>query len=179
MTVPGYIVLTINEFSDRTSMRVELLTLKMLPSLAELAREAEPLFGSPMAEDSGFHEFIRRKVAQQEALAVCDGANPDEVMGVIAFSHHNSAISWLAVFERYRGRGVGSKLLSQALRELGANNAVSVVTFREDNPDGIPARQLYKKFGFADSDPEYVRDGRPGCLMVRPPQSRSTSKQQH
>ncbi len=152
-------------------MRVESFTLNMLPSLVQLAREVEPLFGSPMAEDSEFHEFIRRKVAQREALVVCDSLNRGEVMGVIAFSHHNSAISWLAVFERYRGRGVGSMLLSQALRGLGANNAVSVVTFREGNPAGIPARKLYKKFGFADSDPEYVRDGRPGCLMVRPPQT--------
>lgn len=159
--------MALNDFPDRMSIRVESFTLKMWPSLVKLAREAEPLFGSPMAEDSGFHEFIRRKVAQQEALAVRDRANPDEVMGVIAFSRHSHAISWLAVFERYRGRGVGSKLLSQALSELGANNAVSVVTFREENPAGIPARQLYRKFGFADSDPEYVRDGRPGCLMVR------------
>ena len=40
---------------------IELFTLEMLPSLIRLAREVEPLFEGPMAEDKGFHEFIRRK----------------------------------------------------------------------------------------------------------------------
>lgn len=158
-------------------IKVQPFTVDMMPSLMELAREVEPLFEGTMAEDRGFHEFVHRKVAQHEALAVCDRLNSNEVMGVIAFSHHNSAISWLAVFERYRGKGVGSELLSQALRELGDDNPIRVVTFREDNSGGIPARRLYKRFGFADSDPDYVYNGLPRCVMVRSPQGHSTNEQ--
>lgn len=163
--------------SDIPVIKVQLFTVDMMPSLVRLAQEVEPLFEGAMAEDRGFYEFVHRKVAQREALAVCDGLNSNEVMGVIAFSHHNNAISWLAVFECYREGGIGSALLSQALRELGDDKSIRVVTFREDNSGGIPARRLYKKFGFADSDPDYVYDGLPRCVMVRPPQGHSTNEQ--
>jgi hypothetical protein len=82
-----------NEFPERASIQVELFTPKMWPSLVELAREVEGLFGSPMAEDGGFMEFIRRKMAQHEAWAECDRLNSSEILGSIAVSHHNSARS--------------------------------------------------------------------------------------
>jgi GNAT superfamily N-acetyltransferase len=148
---------------------VELFTLEMLPSLIKLAREVEPLFESPMTEDDGFHTFIRRKVAQHEAFIVRDGGS-NEVKGLIAISHHNSAISWLAVFEKHRGKGVGSSLLAKAITELGRGNEISVVTFRADNEAGIPARKLYQKFGFIDYDVNYYHDGLIRCLMKRSPE---------
>ena len=74
-------------------MQVEPLTPDMMPSLVKLAREVEPLFEGPMAEDKNFHEFIGRKIAQHEALVVCDEKQSNELMGLIAFSHNNNAIS--------------------------------------------------------------------------------------
>ena len=152
-------------------MQVEPFTPDMMPSLITLAREVEPLFESPMAEDKGFHEFIKRKIAQHEALVVCDGKQSDELMGLIAFSHNNNAISWFAVFEEYRGRGIGTELLAQAISELDSKKEITVITFREDNEGGLPARRLYQKFGFKDFDANYFHDGHPRCFMKRPPQA--------
>ena len=151
-------------------MRVDPLTPDMMPSLVKLAREVEPLFEGPMAEDKGFHEFIRRKIARHEALVVCDEKQSDELIGLIAFSHNNNAISWFAVFEKHRGRGIGTRLLAQALNELDSKKEISVITFREDNEAGNPARKLYQKFGFKDFDTNYFHDGHPRCVMKRPRQ---------
>ncbi len=151
-------------------MRVEPLTPDMVPSLVKLAREVEPLFEGPMAEDKGFHEFIKRKIAHHEALVVCDGKQSNELMGLIAFSHNNNAISWFAVFEKHRGKGIGSELLERALNDLDSKIEISVITFREDNEAGKPARRLYQKFGFKDFDKNYFHDGHPRCFMKRPPQ---------
>jgi len=151
-------------------MRVEQFTLAMMPSLVKLAREVEPLFEGSMAEDKGFHEFIQRKVTQHEALMIRDGEHSNELTGLIAFSHNNNAISWFAVFEKHRGKGIGSHLLAQALNELNSKTGISVITFREDNLEGLPARRLYQKFGFKDFDTNYTHDGHPGCIMKRLPQ---------
>jgi ribosomal protein S18 acetylase RimI-like enzyme len=151
-------------------MRVERFTLAMMPSLVKLAREVEPLFEGFMAEDNDFHEFIERKIAQHEALMIRDGEHSNELMGLIAFSHNNNAISWFAVFEKHQGKGMGSHLLAQALTELNSKIGISVITFREDNVAGVPARRLFRKFGFKDFDTNYFHDGHPGCVMKRLPQ---------
>jgi len=39
-------------------------------------------------------------------------------MGFIGFSRTNNRISWFAMSEKYRGKGVGSRLLKTALRQL-------------------------------------------------------------
>ena len=151
-------------------MQVEPFTLDIMPSLVKLAREVEPLFEGSMAEDKVFHEFIQRKIAQHEAFIVRDGEHSTELMGLIAFSHHNNAISWFAIFEKHREKGIGSKLLAYALNELNNKIEITVTTFREDNEAGIPARRLYQKFGFRDFDANYFHDGHPRCVMKRPPQ---------
>jgi len=151
-------------------MQVEPFELDMMPSLVKLAREVEPLFEGHMAEDKGFHEFIRRKIAQHEAFVIIDREQSNELLGLIAFSHHNNAISWFAVFEKHRRKGIGSKLLAHAINELDRKTEISVTTFREDHKEGIPARRLYQKFGFRDFDTNYYYDGLPRCVMKRPPQ---------
>jgi len=150
-------------------MLVEPATTEIIPSLQELAREVEPLFEGPMSDNKGFHEFIRRKIIQDEALMVRDGEHFNELMGLIAFSHRNSAISWLAVFKKHKGKGIGSKLLEQAISKLGNKREISVITFSEHNESGLPARSLYQKFGFQDFYPNYYHDGLIRCIMKRPP----------
>ena len=152
-------------------MHIESLTPSMMPSLINLAREVEPLFEARLADDRGFQEFIAKKILQHEALVVCEESNLSSLMGLIAFSHNNNAISWFAVFEQYRGRGIGTELLSQALNELDSKREVSVITFRENNKAGNPARRLYQKFGFKDFDVNFFHDEHPRCLMIRPLQT--------
>lgn len=151
-------------------MQVELATYKIIPAWIELAREVEPLFEGSMAEDDGFHKFMKRRIKRSEALMICDESHSDELMGLIAFSRNNNVIAWLAVFEKHRRKGIGSELLEHALKDLDGMKEISVTTFREDSKEGLPARQLFQKYGFIDFDTNAFYDGHPRCVMKRPPQ---------
>jgi diadenosine tetraphosphate (Ap4A) HIT family hydrolase/predicted GNAT family acetyltransferase len=88
-------------------------------------------------------------------------------MGFICFSRMENKTSWFAVSEKYRGKGVGSRLLKTALRQLDTNKDVSVDTFVDGYEPGMAARALYEKFGFVEKN-LFEYDGNPRCTMVRP-----------
>ena len=56
------------------------------------------------------------------------------------------------LFEKYRNKGVGGRLLKTSLRQLDTTREISVVTFRDDYLPGAPARAIYAKSGFADRE---------------------------
>ena len=149
-------------------MKIETATEDIIPEWEHLACEVESLFEGRMAGEKEFSAFMVRKIAQQEAFVVRDRNHGGELLGLIAVSYKNSAISWFAVSEEYRGRGIGSELLAHALKNMDKTRDISVVTFREDDERGLPARRLYRKFGFKDFDKYLIHDGLPRCLMKRP-----------
>lgn len=90
---------------------------------------------------------------------------------LLGFSLTNNRISWFAVFEKYRKKGVGSKLLECALNQLEKSKEITVETFQADYKPGIPARHLYNKFKFEDSDNTAVEgEGNPRCIMIKLPE---------
>ena len=137
-------------------MLVEKVTLDIIPAWENLAREVEPLFEDKMAGDKDFREFMVRKIAQRDAFMVRDKEHSNELLGLIAISHHINAISWFAISEKNRGKGIGTLLLSYAIADMDKTKEISVITFREDSKQGQPARKLYKKFGFIDFDPDFI-----------------------
>jgi ribosomal protein S18 acetylase RimI-like enzyme len=151
-------------------MQVIKATNEIIPAWEDLAREVEPLFEGRMAGDKGFHEFMNRKIVQNDAFVVRDPNRPESLLGLIAVSHHVNAISWFAVIKKHRGKGIGELLLGHAVKDLDQTREISVITFRENNKQGLPARRLYQKFGFKDFDVNYIHDGHHRCLMKRPPQ---------
>ncbi len=148
-------------------MLVEKVTLDIIPAWEDLAREVEPLFEDKMAGDKEFREFMARKIAQQDAFMVRD--NSKKLLGLIAISHHNNGISWFAVSEKHRGKGIGTLLLSHAIDDMDETKEISVITFRDDSKAGQPARKLYQKFDFKDFDPDFIFKGHHRCIMKRPP----------
>ncbi len=131
-------------------MNVEIATKEIIPELLELAREMEPLFEAPMADNPEFKAHIEDKIEKNEVLIVRDKEHYNALMGGIVISHSNSEILWFAVFNKYRRKGAGEKLLDYAINELGRDKVIEVTTFQENNLEGIPARRLYEKFGFAE-----------------------------
>jgi diadenosine tetraphosphate (Ap4A) HIT family hydrolase len=73
-------------------------------------------------------------------------------MGFIGFSHKNNSITWFGVFEKYRNKGVGSRLLKTALRQLDNTRTIWIETYPEGYTSGVPAKTLYRKFGFIETD---------------------------
>src|SRR4030042_3041144 len=146
-------------------MQVEKATTDIIPAWEELAREVEPLFEGRMGGEKEFREFMIRKIAQQDAFFIRDHSHSDNLLGLIAVSHHNNAISWFAVFEKHRGKGIGTMLLAYAIKDMDQTREISVIAFKEDNKKGLPARRLYQKFGFKDFDNNFIHDGNRRCLM--------------
>ena len=141
---------------------------KDLPAWYALATEVSQIFQHPddMGTDSEFATYIQSKVSKYEALTAVDYMSGKN-MGFIGFSRTNNRISWFAVSERYRNKGVGGRLLKTALRQLDTVREISVTTFRDGYLPGMSARAVYTKFGFTDRELT-THDGLPRSLMVRP-----------
>jgi GNAT superfamily N-acetyltransferase len=151
-------------------MEIRIATREDFAGWIELAKEVELLFG-PMAREASFHGALDRTIGEQRAFCVRsgDGAPGAPLCGGIMISLKKNSIGWLAVARTQRRKGIGAALLSYALQRLDANADISVNTFSEDVPDGIPARRLYRRFGFRDrSKGEPTPAGIPTVTMVRP-----------
>lgn len=141
-----------------------------IPAWRALAGDVAYVFGdAAMATDAKFNEYMESKISKFEALIAVDRASGD-CLGVIGFSRTYNRISWFGVFERHRGKGIGKRLLATALRQLDNTKEISVITFREDDALGQPARAVYRKLGFVDAD-NTVSDnaGNLRCKMVLAP----------
>jgi GNAT superfamily N-acetyltransferase len=128
-------------------MRVIAATEADMPSWLEIVDEVEPLFG-PMPD---FRTRLENNIRRGTALAArsTDGS----VLGGVLFCIRAdpAVISWLAVRSTHRRAGIGTVLLSQALR-LTATMDVVVNTFGPDNAGGGPARRLCARSGFIAVD---------------------------
>jgi len=74
-------------------------------------------------------------------------------------------VQTIAVVPEYEGRGIGSALLTELIRESGLRNAADVLLeVRADNPR---AQRLYRRFGFEQIHirPRYYRDGVDALIM--------------
>jgi len=118
-------------------------------SWLELATEVSPVFQHPsdMSKDSEFFIYIKNKISKYEALTAIDYMS-GKCMGFIGFSRTHNRISWFAVSEKYRNKNAGNRLLKTALRQLNTNKDITVTTFRNEYIPGLPARNLYNKYGF-------------------------------
>jgi diadenosine tetraphosphate (Ap4A) HIT family hydrolase/ribosomal protein S18 acetylase RimI-like enzyme len=134
-----------------------------------MATEVSPIFRHPadMGRDPEFIEYAKSKSSKFEALTAVDymsGAN----IGFIGFSRTYNRITWFGVSEKHRNKGVGSRLLKTALRQLDTNREITVTTFRDSYAPGAAARIIYGKFGFTECELT-EHNGLPRSLLVRPP----------
>ncbi len=150
-------------------MLIKALSSDYIPQWLDLAREMEPIFQGIMVNDTKFQDFMKRKIEEKEVFMVLDRMNPLVVMGIIAFSKKNNHVAWFGVFEKYRKKGVGSKLLECAINQLDNTKEIEVITFRDDQPYALPAKNIYKKYGFKEIDNSMFHNNQPRCLMKRPP----------
>ncbi|MDR1821320.1 MAG: GNAT family N-acetyltransferase [Oscillospiraceae bacterium] len=119
-----------------------------------------------MGTDPEFIAYAKSKASKYEALTAVDymtGAN----MGFIGFSRTHNRITWFGVSEKYRGKGVGSRLLKTALRQLEHIKPITVETYPEGYEPGVPAKKLYRRFGFAETQSKLTGPHKlPICLMT-------------
>ncbi len=79
-------------------------------------------------------------------------AKDDELVAISMSWHepelwpHSGFVFWLAVSERHRGRGLGSFVLTRALKHMAQDGLSDAVTYTLESM--LPAVQLYLKLGF-------------------------------
>lgn len=147
-------------------MLIRWATEKDKPAWIELADNVANIFGSAsMATDKDFLEYVDAKLSKFEALIAIDRMS-NRCLGIIGFSRTNNRITWFGVFEQYRNKGIGTRLLKTALRQLDNTKEITVETFCDDYAVGLPARAVYHKAGFVDvDDPIFDHFGNPRCKM--------------
>lgn len=98
-------------------MLIRWVTEKDLPAWYALATEVSQIFQHPgnMGTDPEFASYAQSKVSKYEALTAVDYMSGKN-MGFIGFSRTNNRISWFAVFEKYRNKGVGGRLVKTSMR---------------------------------------------------------------
>lgn len=116
-----------------------------------LAAQVEHWFG-PMVGEPGFLEVLSRHTGRGTALVADAGAGED-LLGGLLFTAKPPAyyVRWLVVAEHARGRGIGSALMSDAMRRFVTGpGVVEVVTFGADHPGAAEsgARAFYERLGF-------------------------------
>lgn len=86
----------------------------------------------------------------------------DEVAGTVAmipFDDDSYELTKMAVDPKFRGRGIGDKLMEACIEFTRASSRNSIIL--ESNTKQVPAIRLYRKFGFVETplDPnsQYVR----------------------
>ncbi|MFP3869940.1 MAG: GNAT family N-acetyltransferase [Syntrophobacteria bacterium] len=89
----------------------------------------------------------------------------DDIEGYIVFSPDGHVIS-MAVAPRRRRRGVGSRLLGEAIGRCAGSPL-----YLEVRVSNVGAQQFYECLGFRKSElrPRYYLDGEDAVVMVRPP----------
>ena len=148
-------------------MLIRWATENDLPAWYELATEVSQIFQHPgdMGEELKSKKSGIGTVGRQEMLTAID--NNGKNMGFICFSRTDNSITWFAVSEKYRGEGVGDRLLKTAILQLDTTKDITVCTFTADDPQGAAARTLYKKYGFIIESPA-EHNGLPRVEMKRP-----------
>lgn len=139
-----------------------------LPAWYALATEVSPIFRHPadMGKDPEFISYAKSKAGKYEALTAVDYVSGSNI-GFIGFSRTNNRITWFGVSEKYRCRGVGSRLLKTAMRQLDPMKPITVETFPEGYAPGIPAKNLYRKFGFMETESDLIGPhDLPICRMI-------------
>jgi len=153
-------------------MLIRMAQEKDIDAWLALAKSVSPVFGvEDMSKDSAFIGYISAKISKCEAIAAVDRMSGTP-LGFIGFSKKHNRISWLAVDENHRGKGIGSKLLKCTINQMDWESAITVITFRKSASEGKAAIALYKKFGFKIIDEAVVDEhGSPRCKMSYKPKN--------
>lgn len=152
------------------NMLIRWATQSDKPAWVLLAENVAHIFGNVnMPTDDDFHEYMDGKLSKYEALIAVDRMT-NECLGIVGFSRTFNRITWFGVFEKHRGKGIGTMLMKCALNQLDSSKEMTVETYRDDFPLGAPARKVYHKVGFLDVDNTiFDHLGNPRCKMVIAP----------
>ncbi|MCL2079463.1 MAG: GNAT family N-acetyltransferase [Oscillospiraceae bacterium] len=149
-------------------MLIRWATEQDLPAWYDIATELSVIMRHPadMGKDPELMSYAKNKTSKNEALTAVDYMS-NQNMGFIGFSRTFNRITWIGVSEKYRGKSVGNRLLKTALRQLDHTKPITVETYPEGYEPGVPAKNLYRKFGFIETESDLLLPHFYGHLVCR------------
>ncbi|MGN0906660.1 MAG: GNAT family N-acetyltransferase [Bullifex sp.] len=117
--------------------------LSDVPSWMSLAWKVASSFPGMDAEE---HEMaLKEFISNGEALL---SDNDGKVTGALLFSKEASTLCFLAVDPDHRREHIARDLVEHMLSLMDAQRDITVTTYRDDVPEGRPARAFYLSMGF-------------------------------
>jgi ElaA protein len=89
-----------------------------------------------------------------------EAGTPVAYLRVLSEPSGTARIGRVVVAPSHRGAGLGSRVMTAAMHEVGARDAILDAQ--------TEAAALYRRFGFEQTGPEFVEDGIPHVPMRRP-----------
>lgn len=108
--------------------------------LLELVKDNFP--GLDMEE---YKKGLSTRILEQGALAAKEN---DMLIGAMLFSRESKELEFLAIHPQYRRLGTATALIQYMFAFFPKGSCFTVITYREDDPKGKAARELYKRIGF-------------------------------
>ncbi len=130
-------------------MMIALATKHDIDQWMDLVNKVKELF--PGLETQEALEEHRNTVLEfmDKGAAICAKTDTG-IVGTLLFSKESNVLCFLATDAQYRRQHIAEKMFSYMLTFLDQEKDITVTTYREDAPEGIPARSFYKKMGFSE-----------------------------
>jgi ribosomal-protein-alanine N-acetyltransferase len=142
------------------NLTIRKMTLEDMPSIIDLDQKS---FSLPWPERS-FRFELTANSASRCWVAELDG----KIVGMIVvwLIVDEAHVATIATHPDFRRQGIGTKLLSHALRLMMEEGAVS--SFLEVRESNFGAQEMYRKFGYEVSGrrPRYYKDNNEDAILM-------------
>ncbi len=130
-------------------MKIELVTQQDIDNWMALVGKVKD--GFPGLETQEALQEHRKTVLDfmDKSSAICAKAD-NKIVGTLLFSKETNTLCFLAVDAEYRRQHIAEKMFSYMLIFMDSERDITVTTYRDDVPKGLPARRFYKKMGFVE-----------------------------
>ncbi len=130
-------------------MKIELATRQDIDNWMALVDKVKGNF--PGLETQEALDKHRNTVLEfmDNGCAICAKVD-NKIIGALLFSKETNMLCFLAVDREYRRHHIAEKTFSYMLDLMDSEKDITVMTYRADVPEGLPARRFYKKMGFAE-----------------------------
>jgi Acetyltransferases len=116
---------------------------KDINSWMELVERVKDSF--PGLDMEEYKKGLSLRISGKGALAAVESGR---VVGALLFSGETKELEFLAVHPDFRQKGTAAALIRHLFSLFPKGSRFSVITYRENDPQGKAARELYRSIGF-------------------------------
>lgn len=109
----------------------------------------------PGLDEIEYKRSLKATIANKEALIA---KKDHKIIGALAFSKSEQELCFLAVHPHYRRLGIAKRLIEKMISLFPAGTELKVITYQENDAQGVAARNFYQSIGFVCAEKLTVFD---------------------